>query len=190
MYSAETRSMNGRAVGFTLVELIVTILVLAVLSLIAAPSFIQFIDNRRLAGAAEAVKNGMQFARSEAFKRSRTTCFQLTPGADAQWLVVEEPTCSGFCSDADPDGCLMQVRAADFPGVQSSVDFDEALFDPVRGTVRNFLDTEPMQAWGKVSLESARGKQLEVQISVMGRVEICVPAGATRGPGLAYGDCL
>ena len=187
--------MNGRAAGFTLVELIVTILVLAVLSLIAAPSFIQFVDNRRLAGAAEAVKNGMQFARSEAFKRSRTTCFQLTPGADAQWLVVEEPSCSGFCGDADPDGCLMQVRSADFPGVQSSVDDDfgealEALFDPVRGTVRNFLETEPMQAWGKVTLTSARGKQLEVQISVMGRVEICVPAGATGGPGLAYGDCL
>lgn len=184
------KAINGRAVGFTLVELIITILVLAVLALIAAPSFSQFIDNRRLAGAAEAVKNAMHFARSEAFKRSRTTCFQLTPGADAQWLVVEEPTCSGFCSDPDPNRCLMQVRSSDFPGVQSSVDFNEAVFDPVRGTVRNFLGVEPMQAWGKVALQSARGKQLEVQINVMGRVEICVPAGATGGPGLAYGACL
>lgn len=182
--------MNRQASGFTLVELIITILVLAVLAAIATPSFIQYIDNRRLAGAAETVKNALQLARSEAFKRSVPTCFELTPGADEQWIVVEEPSCSGFCAQANPERCLMQARSAGFPGVQSSADFAHAEFDPVRGTVRNFLEDEPMQALGRVALESARGKQLEVQINVMGRVQICVPAGATGGPGLAYGACL
>ncbi|TVP81509.1 GspH/FimT family pseudopilin [Thioalkalivibrio sp.] len=177
--------MRRQSSGFTLVELIITIVVMAILAGIAAPSFLQSIDNRRLSGAAEAVKNGMHVGRSQAFQRSVETCLRIDGEADSQWVVVEACD-SNACVDGT-DKCLMQVRSSRFPGVTTATNFGEAVFDPVRGTVQNFLDGNA--ALGTVQLTSSRGSRLDVELNLMGRARICAPSGEQGAGSLGYGAC-
>ena len=179
--------MHRQSSGFTLVELIITIVIMVILAGIAAPSFLQSIDNRRLAGAAEAVKNSMQVARSQAFQRSTATCITITTGADSQWVVVEAGGCGTSACVDGTDACLMQVRSSEFPGVSTGTDFVEAVFDPVWGTVQSFLDDNA--ALGTVQLTSSRGSRLDVQLNLMGRARICLPSGGQGAGSLGYGAC-
>ena len=56
--------------GVTLIELMVTIVVLAILASMAIPSFTNMMERQRLINATEAIYSDLQNARSEAVKRS------------------------------------------------------------------------------------------------------------------------
>ena len=62
--------MRLRISGFTLMELIITILVMTILLGIGVPSYLKFKEDNLLQGAAQSLHADIQFARSEAIKRS------------------------------------------------------------------------------------------------------------------------
>lgn len=72
--------------GFTLIELMITIALLAILAAVAFPSFGQFIRNSQLQAQAEELKTFVQLARSEAVI-GRTSA-ELTIVSDGPWEII------------------------------------------------------------------------------------------------------
>jgi type IV fimbrial biogenesis protein FimT len=70
--------LTRRARGFTLIELMVTLVLLGVLLTIAIPSFGKWVANSRVRSTAEGIQNGLRLAQSEAIRLNRQTVFGLT----------------------------------------------------------------------------------------------------------------
>lgn len=81
--------------GFTLIELMVAISVLAILLSAAVPSFRQFVANTQIRSTAQSILNGLQTARAEAVKRNATVAFTLNI-SDTSW-AVGCPTATANC---------------------------------------------------------------------------------------------
>jgi type IV fimbrial biogenesis protein FimT len=74
----------ARVAGFTLIELMVTIVLMAILSALAFPSMTTWIRNTRVRSVSDSLQNGLRLAQSEALRRSRQTVFSLTNSAAPQ----------------------------------------------------------------------------------------------------------
>ncbi|MBC7514763.1 MAG: GspH/FimT family pseudopilin [Herminiimonas sp.] len=66
--------------GFTLVELVITMAVAAILMTVSTVSFASWIANAKVRSVAEVLQNALRLAQMEALKRSRQTVFVLTSG--------------------------------------------------------------------------------------------------------------
>ena len=67
----ETRGMPDRAQpGFTLLELMFTLLVLAILAAVGVPAMNTMMERNRLKSAAQALTEDLQWARGEAIRRN------------------------------------------------------------------------------------------------------------------------
>lgn len=93
--------MNQR--GFTLIELMITIVIAGILLAVAAPSFQSVIRNNAMGSARDDLFNALQFARAEAVTSNKTISFCVATadlsGCDAAnrdfangWLLFEGDT--------------------------------------------------------------------------------------------------
>ncbi|MDO9596649.1 MAG: GspH/FimT family protein [Azoarcus sp.] len=73
--------------GFTLVELMIALAVLAILAAVGMPSFQGIIANNRLASASNDILSGLNVAKSEAIRRNASIRFCVNPTTRA-WQVV------------------------------------------------------------------------------------------------------
>lgn len=77
----------GRPRGFTLIELMVTMVILAILIALGFPSYQQWIINSKIRNAAESIQNGLRLARNEASQRGTFVRFEITTAGTADWQV-------------------------------------------------------------------------------------------------------
>jgi type IV fimbrial biogenesis protein FimT len=90
-----------RAHGFTLIEVVITMAVAAILLSLAVPSFRYVTNSNRIAGESNGLVGDLQFARAEAIKEGRTvtvcvstdgnTCAS-TATWQSGWIVFSDPT--------------------------------------------------------------------------------------------------
>lgn len=88
-HTVHGRQDRRRQRGFTLIELMVVVALIAILLTIASPSFSELMHRNRLAGASNELIASLQLARSEANRRGVRTV--LCRSADA---MAAEPTCT------------------------------------------------------------------------------------------------
>lgn len=104
------RAMKAKQTGFTLIELMFTILVLAVLLGLAAPNFRDFLRNSRLTTAANELLADAHLARSEAIKRRAPVSICATADPHAAAPDCRAPAATNFSGwlvfvdDTDGDG--------------------------------------------------------------------------------------
>lgn len=183
--------------GFTLIELMVTLLVLVILAVLAAPSFTAMIEKSRLRGAADDVVNLLSIARAEAVKRQRNVNVALG-GSTSDWCVganrapdpaVGQPTPGATsCDCKTPSSCVLEnqqsvVTPPANSGITSDTVTPNITFNAQTGALIP-VTTPP----GVVTLTSSSSKfALQITVSPLGQVAACVPSGKTFISG--YPSC-
>ena len=101
--------------GFTAIELMVVVAIVAVLAALAGPSFTPMIERWRVRQAAEQLQSTLHYARSEAIKRGGRVVIQKIPNNtngcttasgtrdwDCGWNVCEDTNDNGACNASEP----------------------------------------------------------------------------------------
>ena len=182
--------MLRRARGFTLIEVMVTITLLALLLSLAAPSFRLWMRNAQVRTVSEALQNGLRFAQTEAVRRNRqmvvflsddAACDSSTAPADngAFWAVrsvalvtgdpVETVQC-GNLSDSASGVSISGPTAICFNSMGRQV----ANASPGAGSASCSLDALGVNNYDVAALGSDR--PLRVQVMLGGQVRQCDPA--------------
>jgi type IV fimbrial biogenesis protein FimT len=161
--------------GFTLVELVVTLIVLAIIASLAAPAFSELLERRRLIGAAEALYAQVLFARSESIKQSQPFFVETTGSGGAPWnVVVRDGVDEVYRLESQAFRDRVQLTAA-------PASPDVFGFDPVRGLTVDDAG-ESTSALFQVSLDPDR--VMEIRVNPIGRIRICAASGNLR-----YSSC-
>jgi prepilin-type N-terminal cleavage/methylation domain-containing protein len=183
--------------GFTLIELVIVMAIVAIGVALAVPTFRAITEKRQLTRAAESVASFMSFAQSAAVKYNRdvsvniqrtdfdTWCVGATLGATACDCSEVNVAAANFC---DINGVPRRIEHADVvsnPAYQlmlaMSIDGtvtanSNFTFDPVRGTLLN-LETVNIQMHTNTGSGTSKEYQLEVDVLPTGRVSICTATG-------------
>jgi len=114
--------MRARNSGFTVIELMIAVALLAILTALALPSFRSFILNNRLAGQANEIVAASQLARSEALKRG----VDVTVCSSKDGQTCDGDFNEGYIVLADPGGADEVIRVYPAPG-------DAFVFTPSSG---------------------------------------------------------
>ena len=175
--------------GFTMIEMMIVVAILAIIFSMAMPSYRVWIENTRIRNAAESIQNGMQQARTEALQRNALVRFTLN-GNTTRWQVG----CVTVVADNDGDG------KEDCPAVihqRTTVDNSTTLTTtPLPGGTsvityngigsRVAIPAAPELTSVTVdntSIAAADSRELRVTIGVGGNVKMCdpnLPAGDLR----------
>ena len=122
---APLTARRGRMRGFTLIELMTTIAIAAILMVVAVPSFVQFMRNAELSDAAGNMVSALNAAKSAALKTGKNTYVMPMVGADgwkSGWRVFADNDWDGTFSSGDevilehqalPSSVVVTVMGAD-----------------------------------------------------------------------------
>lgn len=175
--------------GLTLIELMIGLSILAILGLLALPSYRAWIQSTQIHTAAESIQNGLQLARAEAVRRNANVQFLLTetdpvvanvssalPSVNGRnWMVrVHQP--SGSYTAAD----FIQGRARSEGSRNATISASQnsIVFLPL-GRVSPGVDstaTVANPAGGTCVAAGGEMRCLQVSVSAGGRVRMCDPA--------------
>lgn len=181
--------------GFTILELMVTVVVLAIVMALAAPSFSSFVEKRALTAAAEEITRFVEIGRSSAIKRNmpvRMTWDGSSGHSNDFCIGMSEGTASCDCWETNPadsdycavDGMAYRLEKTDFVRINSEfLHFRPAdgwfQFDPVQGHVARSSASEVIDGDWLFYMHSDEGSGstrlygLEIKLWATGKTEIC-----------------
>lgn len=171
-----------RQQGFTLVELMVALAVLAILTVAALPSFSAFRQRAAVREAADQVAAFWNDARFQSVKRNAMVKVSVQKAADGTFCLGSATTTNA--SDTTPCDCTAASPASNicnvarFPtdqdewnGVTLESDSDVAVLEAKRGSL-----ADPSAAGVLVSLSAPQGEMdytLNMHVDAMGRAVVC-----------------
>lgn len=188
--------MNARRDdGFTLIELFITIALLAILLALGAPALVRWNQNNQVRALAESLQNGLMVARGEAVRRNAAVRFQLVTTTDAScalsdagsnWVVsLDNP--AGNCNVAASDDVAPRIlkvgagaesaRSATVnAGGVSLVTFNGLGQASTAATIDVSNPAAGQCVTSATTGASNRIRCLRVTVSVGGQVRMCDPA--------------
>lgn len=183
--------------GFTLIELMVVIAVVAIITSFALPSYRTIIEKRQVTSGAEQMGAFLSAVQIEAVKRSEniTVAYEWTD-ADEWCVGIRSGIEACDCTDPDPAtaDCTIdgQVRIfnqdnLNYPGAMSGMsdgsDDGMFVFDPARGLVYSDSSLANYDSAEFEFVSDDASYALNVQVSATGRVKYCSDSAGSKVPG-------
>jgi len=183
--------------GFTLIELIITLAILAILTTLSIPSFTDVIRNNRVTSEADRLMATIRLARSEAIKRNQTaticrsangsTCGGTTNVYEQGWLLYNDVSDLTFAGNAnynaseDPLIRIGEAAATDITLRSNSIGNAWLSFKPTGRLAETGSAAVYAVCYDSVSTSSVPGRQITVDLN--GRATLStLAAGATCTP--------
>ncbi|WP_313074747.1 GspH/FimT family pseudopilin [Melaminivora sp.] len=167
--------------GFTLIELMVTLVVLAALLTTAVPGFLGFRRNAELTGAANRLVGAINAARSEAMKRNRFA--MVLPIGGERWTQGWVVFVDTNDNQAFDDGDVLVMRQEPLPpylgvagtgpaaGGMAHIRYDGSGFSrPLGGNVANAT-----LSLSRTDVPSDASQVRRIVIARTGRIRVCTP---------------
>ncbi|WP_417665655.1 GspH/FimT family protein [Pseudidiomarina sp.] len=170
--------------GFTLLELIITLLILSIVLGWGVPATIDLARTMRLQGAAQDTYALLQYARSDALSSGENR-FVVWDDASGQWCaaVADNADCDCLTEDCAIDGVLRQINGDEYTGVTfASAAFsagDYTRFDAMRGLAEGNAGTVSYQL---KSNNNVVEQEVRVVVSQLGRLRYCQVGGVGSYP--------
>lgn len=169
-----------RQYGFTVVEMLVVISILALLLGLAIPSYQELQERYRLEGHSLELTTDLYYLRSEAVSRNQGlrisfgtddlgSCYVLHHGSAGACTCASNGTAQ--CAAADTTA-IKAIGLRNERGIRLQSNVPSMLFDPIRGT------TTPA---GSLNLFTQNGKTLRQVVNIMGRAKTCSPNASVSG---------
>lgn len=159
--SRRHRAARHRPRGFTLIEAVIAVGVIALLTSLALPSFNDMMARARLRAAAEDLALGLGNARLESL-RPGAGAMHITVQPGSPWCWAAGPAPQADCRGAAP-GSYKVVHGEDYPGVTMAGGMS-AVFDGSQQIAGITL---------AATFVSAQGQTLRVHMTPLGRASIC-----------------
>ena len=178
--------------GFTLIEMMIVVGVIAIILSLALPSYRSIIEKRQVTSGAEQLAGFVSAVQMEAVRRNepiavrymRTDqenwCIGLSLGPTACDCEQTSVLASDFCQI---DGAMMKLVQTDFVDLGfeffHAADTDSSFsFDPVRGTIANnesslFSNPYMFYLHNDMKVDEQRFYELQLKINRTGRIHIC-----------------
>ena len=117
----DTHRQTTTQTGFTLMELLMTIAIAAIVATIGIPSFQYVTNSNRVSSEVNGLLGDLQFARGEAIKEGQpvtvcmskggTTCDTTGSAWQSGWIVYSNPAFTGANTTIPAAGSLLRVRS-------------------------------------------------------------------------------
>jgi len=200
--TASLQRLRSRARGVTLIELMITLVLLGVLFSLALPSFTTWIRNNQIRSVADSLQSGLRMAQNESVRRNRLVVFLLTnaqPALNAtavangsNWSIQFVPQALDEPIAPEPflqGGTLSEVSST--VQVTSSAGITAVCFNSsgrlvsataastgIPGVVCNAGDA----TFNVTQPTGAELRPLRVTVNLGGRVRMCDPARPSTAP--------
>ena len=195
--------MFYKSKGFTLIEVMIVTVIMAIGVALAVPSWNNVIQKRNVTSAAEEIASFLIFAQGQSIKSNEEVTVTVTRSNDGtSWCVGAIDETSKIANSLDHcdctatnecmlDGQLTILNSTGMDSVlmsnsvvqgTSSLGFDFN-FDPVRGLKKNDLGALDTNRYSVAMESDGNRHKLRVQMQVTGRVSICSPSTAKLVPG-------